>query len=204
MARPFVLNATKICWRFHTRKELMAKEKTALLLVTIGLPRSGKSTWVREYAGGRPRSAIVSPDEVRRALHGDYYIPSVEDMVWAIVKLMVKALFRAGHTTVILDGTFNTKKYRAPWMDFSPWDNSQFTVTTEFLCFSTSAEVCIARARHDERADLIPVIERMAKMYEAPDTTEPHTMVSSDLLAKPGEDQNDEASSSEGMNSTAG
>jgi hypothetical protein len=36
-----------------------------LLVILIGLPRSGKSTWAREYAMRQPMSAIVCPDSVR-------------------------------------------------------------------------------------------------------------------------------------------
>lgn len=39
------------------------------LILTIGLPRSGKSTWAKQQ--GCP---VVNPDSIRLALHGKAYI----------------------------------------------------------------------------------------------------------------------------------
>ena len=64
------------------------------LILTVGLPRSGKSTWAAQT--GWP---IVNRDAIRLALHGQAYIQDAEDMVTAIETYMVKALFGAGNNT---------------------------------------------------------------------------------------------------------
>jgi hypothetical protein len=60
------------------------------LILTCGLPRSGKSTWARGQ--GVP---VVNPDSVRLALHGQVYRKESENMVWAIAETMIRALFIA-------------------------------------------------------------------------------------------------------------
>jgi len=70
------------------------------LILTVGFPRSGKTTWALQQ--GHP---VVNRDAIRKALHDHDYIQSAEDMVSAIEIYMVKALFLAGHTTVIVDST---------------------------------------------------------------------------------------------------
>ena len=80
------------------------------LIAMVGLPRSGKSTWAKK--AGHP---IVSPDAIRLALHGQRFISEAEPFVWAIAKAMVRALFLAGHSAVILDATNNTRKRRDEW-----------------------------------------------------------------------------------------
>jgi predicted kinase len=80
------------------------------LILTVGLPRSGKTTWAR--AQGVP---VASPDAISRALHGQRFIGVAEPFVWAIAKLMVRALFLAGHPTVIVDATNTTQKRRDEW-----------------------------------------------------------------------------------------
>jgi predicted kinase len=155
----------------------MPKKKPLLLKVTIGLPRSGKSTWARKQLRSKRGVAVVSPDEVRKALHGQAYVQVAEERVWATVELMVKALFRAGHKLVILDWTFNTKKRRLPWRGFQPWDTSEPGVLTEFVYFPASAGACVAQALKDERRDLVEVIERMAEQHEPPDVTETYEVV---------------------------
>jgi predicted kinase len=62
------------------------------LVLTVGPPRAGKTTW--SQAQGVP---IVNPDSVRLALHGRAFFPQAEAMVWAIVGVMVRSLFAAGH-----------------------------------------------------------------------------------------------------------
>lgn len=124
-----------------------------LLILTVGLPRSGKSTWAETT--GYP---IVSPDAVRLALHGQRFVQEAEPLVWAIARIMVAALFEAGHPRVILDACSSTRKRRAEWID-PLWCRS-------FQEFTADAATCVERARQTGREDIIPVIERMAEQFE--------------------------------------
>jgi predicted kinase len=129
------------------------------LILTVGLPRSGKSTWAREQ--GLP---VVNPDSIRLALHGEAYLERAEPMVWVIAKIMVTALFEAGHAEVILDATSVTQERR----DF--WKNNLWSIQYEI--FDTSVEECIRRAKISEKLYLIPVIERMAAEMSMPEGDE--------------------------------
>lgn len=125
------------------------------LIMTVGLPRSGKSTWA--IAQGYP---VVCPDAIRLVLHGQAFRKEAEPIVWATAKLMVAALFEAGHDTVILDATNLTSKYRDEWKD-ARW-------IRQYQVFDTSKEECIKRAITTNQEYLVPVIERMdaTKDYE--------------------------------------
>lgn len=125
------------------------------LIVLVGLPRSGKSTWAK--ASGFP---MVNPDSIRLAMHGQAFYPPAEPLVWGIAHMMVDSLFMAGHETVVIDATNTTKKRRDEWV--LPG------VATELKIFETTPKVCIERARAGNRLDLIPVIERMAKQWDMP------------------------------------
>lgn len=137
-------------------KKKMNKENNTLIL-TVGLPRSGKSTWAIEQSQdyGIP---IVNPDSIRLALHGQAFIREAEPFVWAIAKVMVSSLFLAGHDRVIVDATNTTKERRNFWAD-NNWE-------LYLQVFDATKEVCISRAKATEREDLIPVIERMAEKFE--------------------------------------
>ena len=105
------------------------------LILTVGLPRSGKSTWAKEQ--GFP---IVNPDAIRLSLHGQRFQPEAEGFVWAIAYLMADALFKAGHDTVIVDATNITKKRRQSWID-------KFTdCHVKYVAINTTELVCIERA----------------------------------------------------------
>lgn len=121
------------------------------LILTVGLPRSGKSTW----ALGTGLS-IVNRDAIRLALHGQAYIQAAEDMVTAIELYMVKALFIAGHDFVIIDAMNLKGVYRERWAD-GPWDIKVKT-------FQVRPDICIKRAKEDGREDLIPFIEKNAPL----------------------------------------
>lgn len=125
------------------------------LILTVGLPRAGKSTWAKRQ--GHP---VVCPDAVRLAMHGEAFNPQAEPWVWTMVYTMVHALFYAGHEIVIVDATNVTAKRRVEW-------SKQFrSARVELKIFSTLPMECIRRARQGKRDDLVPVIERMAKNWD--------------------------------------
>lgn len=123
------------------------------LIATVGLPRSGKSTWAREQ--GHP---VVCPDEIRLALHGQRYAAEAEPFVWAIAKVMVRALFASGATRVILDATNMSRKRR------DEWQSKEWRTAFKIVC--ETAWMCKRRAEESGRPDLIPVIDRMVSESE--------------------------------------
>lgn len=131
---------------------MMEKPK---VILTVGLPLSGKSTWAREQ--GHP---IVNPDSIRLALHGMRFVPAAEDFVWAITYLMVRALILAGHEKVIVDATNITSKRRQPYY----YKFKDCIIDCHEM--GTSKEECIKRAKDLGDEEIIPVIERMAADYD--------------------------------------
>lgn len=125
-----------------------------ILIGTVGLPRSGKSSWARIQ--GYP---IVNPDSVRLAIHGQRYIEHAEPYVWATAKAMVRALFIAGHRCVILDATNTTRKGRDQWHRPNEW-------ATFWHYVDTTKDECLSRAAEQRDRDIVPVIERMASQWE--------------------------------------
>jgi predicted kinase len=124
-----------------------------VLYVTVGLPRSGKTTWAQ-----KTNLPVVNPDAIRLALHGQRYVEEAEPMVWAIAEVMVRALFRAGHAQVVLDATNNTRKRRARWIG-KEWH-------PVFVLFGIDKETCISRAHAEGDAMILPIIERMDAEHE--------------------------------------
>ena len=119
------------------------------LILCVGLPRSGKSTWAAQQ--GHP---VVCPDSIRLAIHGQRHCPSAEPLVWATARIMVDALFLSGHQTVIVDATNIRKAWRDQWKS-EKWDIKLHVVPT-------TSDVCKARAIATGQPDLVPVIEHMS------------------------------------------
>lgn len=124
-----------------------------MLILTVGLPYSGKSSWA--WQSDYP---VVCPDHIRLALHGQRYEPFAEPMVWAIAKIMVRALFYSGHKKVVLDACNTTAKRRDEW-------KSEEWIRRYIVC-DIAKEVCIARAQEDDDQEILPIIERMASRLE--------------------------------------
>lgn len=128
------------------------------LYLTVGLPRSGKSTWAMKNPMKAP---VVNPDSIRLALHGEKYIQQAEGFVWAIAHKMVESLFIAGHNAVVLDATNTTRKARDAWRGC----DTCVKWVRRYVMFGASRETCIVRAMQGEREDLVPVITRMFEQY---------------------------------------
>jgi predicted kinase len=109
---------------------------------------------------------VVNPDSIRLALYNEAFISSAEPFVWAIAKCMVKALFIAGHKTVILDATNTTIGRQDDWNGVA----EDINATVKFKVFRTHAIECMERATNDNKEFLIPVIQRMALNWEDPPT----------------------------------
>jgi predicted kinase len=114
-----------------------------ILVCTVGLPRSGKTTW--SLSTGLP---VVCPDAIRLAMHGQRYLAEAEPWIWIFARTMVKSLFHAGHSTVIVDATNATRSRRDEWRSMS-WQ-------TLFHHLDTPLSVCLARAAGDPY--IVPVI----------------------------------------------
>ena len=83
-----------------------------------------------------------------------------EPFVWAIAMLMVRALFLAGHSKVIVDATNVSEKRREQWRSNS-WK-------TSWKIIDATSDICIERAKLANDDEIIPVIERMSSELVLP------------------------------------
>lgn len=123
----------------------------------IGLPRSGKSTYTKQWVMEKPGRVVVNGDSIRLALHGQRYSAPAEDMVSAIKYITIRAYVQQGYE-VLVDGTHTTDSSIARLLQIDPGAMP--------IIINTPKEVCIHRAIDTGQEDLIPAIERMAKNFE--------------------------------------
>ncbi len=133
----------------------MQKDKT--LVIMVGLPQSGKSTYTLKISKERGWP-IVNPDSIRLSLYNQPFISEAEPWVWLIAKTMVKTLFKTGYEYVILDATNTTKKRR------DEWKSDEWSII--FYKMNVDKKTCIERCIKNEKEYLIPIIERMDSLFD--------------------------------------
>lgn len=137
----------------------MSKE----IIVLVGLPRSGKTTWrnhyIKNYEGDVP--VVICADDIRYLLYGQRFFSGGEPFVWATRDIMFKCLMQQGKT-IIIDET-NVVKYNRSKI-IAEAKKYEYSVTA--IIFPTSREACIARAIWCDDDYIVPIINSMADKYE--------------------------------------
>jgi len=138
--------------------------------MTVGLPRSGKSTWVLKNKG---HAAVVCPDEIRLQIFGHQFHKPAEDFIWGIARSMTRMLL-AQKFSVILDATSVSCDSRRPWLDMA----SGLGAGTRIVFVNTPWKVCIARNRRSgEKKVPEDTIRHMASRLDRPNDSEADEIV---------------------------
>ena len=133
------------------------------LVIAVGLPGSGKSTYFAER-GVDP----ISSDEIRRLLADDATDQTIHRQVFATIRYLVRQRIAIGRPVTCVDATHLTRKERRPYLKIG----RTYGVSVEALFFNTPLDVCLAR--NAARARIVPeaAIRNMAAKLEPPVETE--------------------------------
>lgn len=136
-------------------------------MMVVGLPGSGKSTWIKEYVASLRESydieiKVFSSDKIREELYGDEAIQGNPSEVFDIMKNRTLQALKEGYN-VIYDATNITRKNRHSILSQIPKD-------VEKICCIIWAriETCILRDEQRIRSVGESVILRMLKRFETP------------------------------------
>jgi len=88
------------------------------LVMLIGIPGSGKSTWISKVNKNN-KYMVVSPDDIRRELTGDVSDQSQNAKVWFETKRRVKEALNNGQD-VMLDAVMSSSKNRKDFIEDLP------------------------------------------------------------------------------------
>ena len=129
------------------------------IVITVGLPGSGKST----YLAGLGANAICS-DEVRRLLADDPGDQSIHARVFRAIRYLVRERLAIGRPVTYVDATHLTRWERRPYVKLT----QRYRCTLEVLYFDVPLEVCIGRNRKRNRIVPDDAIRAMAQRMEPP------------------------------------
>lgn len=132
------------------------------LILLVGPPGAGKTTYAIKYIEEHPGTVHLSSDGIRKELHGDESIQDNPGEVFAIMQKRAVAGLDFGYD-VIYDSTAMTRKDRAGIIAACP----KFA-NIECHIIWAPIEACIERDTVRERTVGKEVIDRMLKRFQAP------------------------------------
>jgi predicted kinase len=134
------------------------KSKGAVVL-SIGLPGSGKSTWFKRH-----NILPLSSDMVRILLFDDVTEQSYQDLVFSTLRSMLRARLLARRPWNYVDATNLSAHERRSWIKLA----HDFGYEAHAVFFDVPPEVCIERNRRRERNVPEDVMQRMAAKLRPP------------------------------------
>jgi predicted kinase len=132
------------------------------IVLLVGLPGSGKSTWVEGKEG------VLSSDALRQLLADDPDNQNIHTRVFRVLRDLLKHRLELSRPVTYVDATNLTPYEREPYMKLA----HQFDCRIEAVFFDVPVEECIRRNR--ERPRIVPdeVIRKMAARLVKPSTKE--------------------------------
>ena len=138
------------------------------IVVLVGLPACGKSTWVSEQCG-----VAISSDELRRWLRDDEADQSIHGLVFRLMRDFVRHRVALGAPVTYIDATNLTAKHRRPFVKIAEHTGCK----CEAVFFDVPVEECLRR--NAGRARQVPeaAIRAMALRLQPPSEDEGFTTI---------------------------
>jgi predicted kinase len=130
-----------------------------IVVLAIGLPGSGKSSWFQRH-----NVVPLSSDMVRTLLFDDVREQRFQDLVFSNLRSMLKARLIAKRPMNYVDATNLTPQERQHWIKLA----KDYNYEVHAVFFDVPLEVCVER--HQRRDRVVPedVMRRMAAKLKAP------------------------------------
>ena len=130
-----------------------------IVVLAIGLPGSGKSSWFKRH-----NVVPLSSDMVRSLLFDDVREQRYQDLVFSNLRSMLKARLIAKRPMNYVDATNLTPQERQHWIKLA----KDYNYEVHAVFFDVPLEVCVER--HQRRDRVVPedIMRRMAAKLKAP------------------------------------
>jgi predicted kinase len=127
-------------------------------VLLVGLPGSGKSTWVRGKDG------VLSSDALRKVLVDNADNQTIHARVFRVLRDLLKQRLELRRPVTYVDATNLTPYERRPYVKLA----GLFDADIEAVFFDVPVSECIRRNRGRERVVPEEVIQKMAERLVAP------------------------------------
>ncbi len=136
-----------------------ARPPKGIVVLAIGLPGSGKSSWFKRH-----NVVPLSSDMVRALLFDDVREQRFQDLVFSNLRSMLKARLIAKRPMNYVDATNLTPQERQHWIKLA----KDYNYEVHAVFFDVPLEVCVER--HQRRDRVVPedMMRRMAAKLKPP------------------------------------
>lgn len=133
------------------------------IIMFVGLPASGKSTYAKKYTTIHTNTIWLSSDNIRKELYGDEKIQDNPDKVFSLMRIRTKEALMQG-VDVVWDSTNISYKRRMAFL------NELKNIPCEKICvlMATPYEECLKRNAERERKVPEYVIKNMYFSFNIP------------------------------------
>ena len=132
-------------------------------MVLVGLPGSGKSTYVE-----RSRGTALSSDDLRRLLSDDPTNQKIHHRVFSVLRSLLKHRLELRRPVTYIDATNLTRSERRPYIRLAEAHDG----VAEAVFFDVPVAMCQQRNRKRRRVVPAAVIAKMAKRLTPPTVEE--------------------------------
>ena len=150
------------------------------VVLTIGLPGSGKTTWFKRR-GVTP----LSSDMLRSILFDDITEQRYQGLVFSTLRSLLRARLIAKMPWNYVDATNLSPHERRQWIKMA----KSFGYDVQAVFFDVPLEVCLERNRKRERTVAEDVMHKMAERLKAPDFKEGFSKITLVRVKSAGKDE---------------
>lgn len=129
------------------------------VVVLVGLPASGKSSWARQQEGG-----ALSTDDLRLLLSDDATNQNIHRIVFATLRYLLRRRLELRMPVTFVDATNLTPHERRGYIRIA----QSYDAHVDAVFFDTPAEVCKERNRGRDRVVPEAAIDMMAARLRPP------------------------------------
>ena len=140
-----------------------------MLIVTVGLPSSGKTSWVDDFIGENQGKAIdvISSDKIREEVFNDIEDQNHNSEVFDLMKRRTKESLSQGHVAIYEATNISSKRRRALLNELKKYYDKA-------ICLFKYKRLTACQIDNEKRDREVPsdVIDRMYRNFEIPHKNE--------------------------------